>query len=251
MTVSARRPSKGEINRAGRHLAARLQAVRAGSRQLLVDLEDETDLRARELVEWWRDEHLAPMDETRRIVARMCPPNLLPGESVVSVASRAKRFTTIVDKLLREPVKLADMADVGGVRAVVDSRAEVDTLVEQLNEELAVRRVRDWARQPRASGYRAVHLHVRQAERMIEVQVRTVGQDAWANLVEDESRYAEVNYKAGQGRAEVLHFLRLVADQIASAELGETEHGLQARLAAAQRVADPFIRSPRLRSLRS
>lgn len=135
--MSERRPSKGEINRAGRHLAARLQAVRAGSRQLLVDLDDETDLRARELVEWWRDEHLEPMDETRRIVARMCPPNLPPGESVVSVASRAKRFTTIVDKLLREPVKLADMADVGGVRAVVDSRAEVDTLVEQLKPDRA------------------------------------------------------------------------------------------------------------------
>jgi (p)ppGpp synthase/HD superfamily hydrolase len=57
--------------------------------------------------------------------------------------SRAKRFTTIVNKLPRELVKLADMADVGSVRAVVDSRAEVDTLVEQLHEELAVRRVRD------------------------------------------------------------------------------------------------------------
>lgn len=84
---------------------------------------------------------------------------------------------------------------------------------------------------------------------MIEVQVRTVGQDAWANLVEDESRYAEVNYKAGQGRDEVLRFLRLVADRIASAELGETQQGLPARLAAAQRVAEPFLRSPRLQNL--
>lgn len=109
-----RAPSEqGRDQPSRRHLAARLRAVRVGERQLVVDPDDETDLRARVLVEWWRDEHLAPMDETRRVVARICPPNLLSGESVVSVTSRAKRFTTIVDKLLREPVKLADM---GGCR---------------------------------------------------------------------------------------------------------------------------------------
>jgi hypothetical protein len=61
-------PSKGEINRAGEHLADRLRAVRAGARSLLVDPDDGADVHAREIVEWCRDEHIQPMLEISDVV---------------------------------------------------------------------------------------------------------------------------------------------------------------------------------------
>lgn len=99
------------------------------------------------------------------------------------------------------------------------------------------------------SGYRGLHLHIRHAGRMIEVQVRTVGQDAWANMVEEESRLSGINYKAGQGHEQVLAFYTRLAEMVAVLELGESHPGLPERLAEAHRAAKPFLRLPAFATL--
>ena len=167
--------------------------------------------------------------------------------SLQVVTSRLKRFETIIDKLRRETVRLGDMVDLGGVRAVVNTQDEVDALASNLAGLLEVRRTRDWARRPRATGYRGVHLHVRHSGRMVEVQLRTFGQDAWANLVEEESRLSGHNYKAGMGSPEVLDFLREIADLTAAVELGEEHLDLGRRLIASHSAARPLLKAPRLR----
>ncbi len=211
--------SKGAVNRAGQHLAQRLGEVLAGQRPTLIDEHDEDDVRARDIVHWWQDQHVPPMLAVDDVVRGVAPSLRLEGWAVQVVTFRPKRFETIVDKLRRETVRLGDMVDLGGVRAVVNTQEEVDALARDLGEQLDVRRTRDWTRQPRATGYRAVHLHVRHGGRMIEIQLRTFGQDAWANAVEAESRLSGHNYKAGQGPKEVLDFLRAFAEANAAFEL--------------------------------
>jgi putative GTP pyrophosphokinase len=60
-------------------------------------------------------------------------------------------------------------------------------------------RERDYIAEPKSSGYRALHLIVRRMGYPIEVQLRTVGQDAWADTVEETSRQVGVDLKFGAG----------------------------------------------------
>jgi hypothetical protein len=237
-------PTKGQINRAGTHLAAALGAMRAGERPALIV--DERDEEARAIVEWWRDEHVEPMLAVSRVVQGVVSPVLIDALELRLVTSRSKRFATIVDKLDRGSVKLADMVDLGGVPAVMDNIEDVDHAALQLGRQLEVRRVRDWARNPPASGYRAVHLHVRHDGRAIEIQLRTRGQDTWANVVEEESRLTGLNYKAGQGHVEVLEFLRAISDFTAAMELGESHPEAFRRSATASKPRDPSCTFPGL-----
>jgi ppGpp synthetase/RelA/SpoT-type nucleotidyltranferase len=202
---------------------------------------------ARDAVEWWRDEHVASMLAVYDAVSSVTPP--LDPLGVPAVSFRPKRFESMIDKLTREPGKLADMVDIGGVRAVMNTQDEVDELHAQLATSLDIRRLRDWARHVPPSGYRAVHLHVRHDGRMIEVQLRTFGQDAWANIVEEESRLSGLNYKAGRGHTDVLAFFAAVADLMAAIELGESHPNLATRLYDAYQGARAHLQMPRLRDL--
>jgi ppGpp synthetase/RelA/SpoT-type nucleotidyltranferase len=206
-------------------------------------------MRARDAVEWWRSRHIEPMLVVQEQTSRFAPPMDLGALVAPAVSFRPKRFQSTIEKLTREPGKLADMVDIGGVRAVVDTQDEVGELHAELGTVLDIRRVRDWARQPRSSGYRAVHLHVRQDGFMIEVQLRTFGQDAWANVVEEETRLSGVNYKSGEGSAEVLDFFRNIAQLFAAVELGESHPNLADRVYASYRRAKPHLHMPILRNI--
>ncbi len=246
---SQRSLSKREVSRAGDHLAAQFARMRLGARSSLVEDRDSDDVWARGVVERWRDEHVGPMLNVYEAVERAAPPLDLGDSTVIAVSYRPKRFESTVEKLTREPGKLADMADIGGVRAVVDTQDDVDQLQERLTRSLDVRRVRDWARNPRSTGYRAVHLHVRDERCTIEVQLRTLGQDGWANVVEEESRMSGVNYKAGEGDENVLAFFRALADLFGAVELGESHPDLAERLQTTYRQARYQLNIPTLLDL--
>jgi ppGpp synthetase/RelA/SpoT-type nucleotidyltranferase len=189
------------------------------------------------------------MLEVYEMVKRLAPALDLGETQLLAVSFRPKRVESAIEKLTREPGKLADMVDIAGVRAVLNNQDDVDELRAGLAEALEVKRVRDWTRNPRETGYRAVHLHVRQRGYMIEVQLRTFGQDAWANAVEEEARLSGANYKAGQGHESVLAFFRVVADLFGAMELGETHQDLSERLLTAYQDARPHLRTPTLREL--
>jgi putative GTP pyrophosphokinase len=241
--------SKRDVSRAGQALAARLEEQRHGKRASLIEPGDVEGEEARDVVEWWLAQHVEPMLEVYDVVQRIAPELNLGDSRVTAVSFRPKRFDSTIEKLTREPGKLADMADLGGVRAVVDTQDDADDLHARLESHLEIRRVRDWARRPRPTGYRAVHLHIRQRNRMVEVQLRTFGQDAWANAVEAESRLSGLNYKAGQGHPAVLDLFRAIADFFAAIELGESHPDLVARFATAYRHAKPLLRSPKIRDV--
>ena len=103
----------------------------------------------------------------------------------VRVTSRTKTTGTLVEKLQRNPsMALSRMQDIAGVRLVVEmDRAQQDELVARIVELFPGAETIDRRAYP-SHGYRAVHVVVRIDERFVEVQVRTVLQDLWAQLTE-------------------------------------------------------------------
>lgn len=101
------------------------------------------------------------------------------------VTAREKNRDTLVDKLRRErDMRLSRVQDVVGARVVVDTDlAGQDGLVARIAERFPDHRVRDRRRDP-SHGYRAVHVVVRVDGFLVEVQVRTVWQDRWAQAME-------------------------------------------------------------------
>lgn len=99
----------------------------------------------------------------------------------VEVSQRLKRIPTIIDKLVREPtMQLANMQDIGGCRAVLNSFDEVRRVQRRLSKNRPPLRVSDYIAEPRASGYRGVHVVVQYDGRPVEVQLRTQAMHEWA-----------------------------------------------------------------------
>lgn len=103
----------------------------------------------------------------------------------VRVTSRIKTTGTLVEKLQRNPsMALSRMQDIAGVRLVVEmNRAQQDDLVARIVELFPGAETIDRRAYP-SHGYRAVHVVVPVDERFVEIQVRTVLQDLWAQLTE-------------------------------------------------------------------
>lgn len=140
------------------------------------------------------------------------------------VAQRLKRTATILDKLLREPgMSLNRMADIGGCRALFGSVDEMEGLITDLKSQRRweIRRIRNYVEDPRpGSGYRAIHVIVRKDGILIECQLRTITQHAWAELIERTDRRTGIGLKAARAPAEVTEYYRLGADLLAQSDAG-------------------------------
>lgn len=105
----------------------------------------------------------------------------------VIVGQRLKRQPRIIAKLVRFPeMRLTRMQDIGGCRAIlpdVGAAAAVRARILRQKSELVDED--DYIATPKASGYRGIHLIVRRDGTLIEIQLRTTWQQAWATLVED------------------------------------------------------------------
>jgi putative GTP pyrophosphokinase len=213
-------PTKSQVNRAGKRFARFRSSVLEEGRRL-ADLDhDEIDRIgvAIQVIRAFREAHAYPL--------RMANANLRYYVSGygdhASVTQRLKKFTTMIDKLRREPtMQLAGMEDIAGVRAVLPDQAAVDAVARRLRKNWRIHRVRDYVREPKASGYRAVHVIAVKKAVFVEVQLRTTLQDEWANQVEQDSRALAVDYKSGAGAHEVLEYYEWVSRLLAMQERGE------------------------------
>jgi len=204
--------SKTQVDRAGQVLADRLRLVDEG--KAIVGQHSPELLKAVEVIDWWRDEHAKSLS---RVSASLSHYVAKEGRPVV--AQRLKKFPTIADKLLREPkMKLSRMADIGGVRAVLPSQEAAYSIARRLRRNWTITRVRDYVAEPKKDGYRALHLINRHRGRLIEVQLRTKLQDAWANSVEADTRRVAPGLKFGAGPAELRDFYVALGDFLAIAD---------------------------------
>lgn len=124
-------------------------------------------------------------------------------------------------------MRLSQMQDVGGCRAVVSRLDVIYEIVADLERQgrWAIDHVDDYASSPQDTGYRAVHLIVRKNDRFIEVQLRTREQHTWAEIIEgaDRSRVhgTEVDLKHGEGPSEVVGYYREIAEILSIGAAGE------------------------------
>ena len=128
----------------------------------------------------------------------------------------------MIHKLERFPgTNLARMEDIGGCRAVVETSREIVLLVERIERNWEIVRKRNYVETPKESGYRAIHLVTERDQHRVEIQLRTKSQQTWANVVEKIGARYQVPLKDEIGPEELIHWLRLAAENIAYKDRGE------------------------------
>jgi hypothetical protein len=164
--------------------------------------------RAFAAVAWWRSLHAQPLSKAATSLRYHVARERALVDGRVDVTQRLKRTSTIGDKLAREPtMDVTQMQDIGGVRARLPSVEHTYALSRRLKK-------------PKSSGYRALHHIVRRDGRLIEVQLRTVLQDAWANQGEDDGHATGVGLKFGRGTDAANAYYALISQVFGSAEHG-------------------------------
>lgn len=184
----------------------------------------------------WRSSHGYPLQCLKMVLLGRAKSI----DSKALIAQRLKRLHSIELKLKNNPhMKLSQMQDLGGCRAVVRSVHNVHQLVslyEQSNAKISKRGAEfvkkyDYIQNPKESGYRSVHLvykyHTASKDRAIynglriEIQLRSRLQHAWATAVETASIFTGQALKSNIGADEWLRFFALMGSAIALQERGQ------------------------------
>lgn len=218
-------PSKRDVERAGDEIRSFMSRARAKEEH---DGEAATRfLDALGVADWWRAEHADALTKatmglrSRYQTALGAPPR---------VTQRHKRMSTIVDKLGREPgMRLDRMHDIAGCRAVVDTLADQQALLERYHDRPppeGIRKEYDYVTiggnpGPKPDGYRAIHVIVNYDGKRVEVQIRTLYQHAWAEAIESLGSDIRADLKSGHGPKEVHQFMSAVAEAMAHEDRGE------------------------------
>jgi ppGpp synthetase/RelA/SpoT-type nucleotidyltranferase len=214
--------TKGDVNRAGTVMLARREALTAEDADRAVARLDEAELdRAWAALTWWRSLHARPLSTLAANLRYHVDQADGRVAGRIEVTQRLKRLATMIDKLAREEGRVTQMHDIGGVRALLPSVAHIYVVRRRLLKSWTIIRERDYIAKPKASGYRALHLIVQRKGFAIEVQLRTVTQDAWANTVEEQGRQHGVGFKFGAGDADIRAVFAAIAEVLARFDRGE------------------------------
>jgi GTP pyrophosphokinase len=233
-TPSQVRFTKGDVNRAGRLLLDFRERVRRdGEERAVAEADLEALDRAWEALTWWRSLHAHPLSLAAvnlRYHVRKADGHV---DGRIEVTQRLKRMITLIDKLAREEGNVTQMHDIGGVRAVLPTLRHIYAVRRRLLKSWTIVRVRDYIAEPKIDGYRALHVIVQRRGYPIEVQLRTVAQDVWANIVEEQSRKSGIRFKFGAGSADARSAFVALSDRLARFDRGElTPEELRAALKA-------------------
>jgi ppGpp synthetase/RelA/SpoT-type nucleotidyltranferase len=207
--------SRKEVNRAGEIIMNKNATNEAAENALVV-------------INNWRASHNFPLNtfqmRLRKVAKKINADNL--------IAQRIKRLVSIKLKLQRFPdMKLAQIQDIGGCRAILKDVTEVGRLVDIYKHDSRgikhkLSKEQDYILTPKESGYRGIHLiykyrsdKANQYDDMrVEIQVRTLLQHAWATAVETVGTFIKQSLKSSQGESDWLRFFALMSSAIAIKE---------------------------------
>ncbi len=104
--------------------------------------------------------------------------------------------------------------DIIGVRIICSFVDEMYQVKDWIISSFEVVEVRDYLRHPKPSGYRSLHVIINVDGCLVEIQVRTIALDFWANLEH------QIHYKKDIEDEELIRSeLKRCADEIASLDL--------------------------------
>jgi hypothetical protein len=220
---------KGEIDRAGDTLVPWWTSTE--------DMREASEERQEEIghawlvAQNWRASHALPLLAFRMGLtsrAKRFTPDVL-------IAQRLKRMTSMLNKLARQPkMKLSQMQDLGGCRAIVPDISSVERIFELyrgpdnlFGSEGSIKAY-DYIKQPKEDGYRGVHIvgryHAKAASNehwnghRIEIQIRTRLQHAFSTSVETVTTFTRHPLKFGGGPDEWRRFFALAGSAFALRE---------------------------------
>ena len=162
----------------------------------------------------WRSSHSYPL----QVIKMTLLTRAKRIDSQAIIAQRLKRISSIETKLQRNPnMKLSQMQDLGGCRAVLGSLRRVNDLVALYEKSIPKNpydrpkflKKYDYVASPKADGYRSVHYVYKYQTKVealadfkdlrIEIQIRTRLQHAWATAVETVSSFTGQALKSNVG----------------------------------------------------
>jgi len=173
------------------------------------------DVDAMSVLSNWRLAHAYPLNRFYSTLKIW-----LKNDSLAIIGQRLKRAPSIIEKLKRyNTMNLSQMQDIGGVRAVMSSIPKVRKLESiyrspRFKHELVDSD--DYINKPKNDGYRGLHLIFKyrstSADKfnnlLIEVQLRTKEQHAWATAVETMDIYQGQSLKLGKGSRKWKRFFK-------------------------------------------
>jgi hypothetical protein len=177
----------------------------------------------------WRSSHSYPLQVLTmnlRLRARSVDQDAL-------IAQRLKRLSSIEAKLRDKfNMKLSQMQDIGGCRAVVKDIHCLDALISKFDRGKHTcwefHKKFDYVKEPKPDGYRSVHLVYKYSNPVparamynklrIEVQLRSRLQHAWATALETVDAFTRQALKANRGRPDWARFFVLTGHSIATRE---------------------------------
>lgn len=185
----------------------------------------------------WRASHAFPLNTfqaTLRNKARE-----VYGHAII--VQRLKRTPSIVAKMRRYPqMKLSRMQDIGGCRAVQISVAQVRRVQEAYHASRIKHTLvgeKDYISEPKESGYRSIHIVYRYRSSrndtynglLIELQLRSRLQHAWATAVETAGAFLQHSLKSSEGPEGWLEFFAYTSSAFAMLENTPAVPGTPAR----------------------
>ncbi len=160
-----------------------------------------------DVLSYWRGTHIKPLEEAFNLLQVVS----LKKDKNAIFAKRLKRYISIIIKLLRfESMKLKNMQDIGGCRAVLTSEKKLRKIVRELKKQPQFKgngiknRYKDYISQPKNDGYRSYHLIGKFPDqngdlKNIEIQLRTRIQHYWATALEIVDLFTDQALKSNQG----------------------------------------------------
>jgi len=125
------------------------------------------------------------------------------------LVGRLKRTNSIIRKLQRKNnygMDLTRMSDIAGLRIIVNNLDDQNKIINIIKEEFIVEKMYDYRKSEQ--NYRSVHLVVKDNNKLIEIQIRTLAQQTWA----DESEGFGEHAKQGFYTEHVGEYLKILSD---------------------------------------
>lgn len=148
----------------------------------------------------------------------------LKPEQVYISGRPLKTVDAIVAKISRNRTRLNRMQDIAGTRIVVPTvrfQDVVSDVVLTMFKEQAGHIAKDTCGHGDDYGYRAIHVVATLDGRFAEIQIRTVAQDAWAQIVEQTDKSLGSDLKHGRGPADWVEWLLELSEAFRQRDLGK------------------------------